>query len=240
MPKIDCKLKNLIDIYGYCINHKSTLLFLGHTDTSYRDCLFIAITYSGAGTWNNTIQIWRTTTNIQVAFAVEYVTETTIGNSALPAIFNSVFPLESVPNFTDLDIKHWNINRRNKIVRKLFNDYRILGWFTSVENNSFNKICLFDKQPNSERIKLSGNTDRADKLYCKVSPQKLKFFLPQSIHDITLKEINKHSTFPTDREGTYKKIKRYVNAWINDYVEKGMSINEAKHEMICLRTQLII
>jgi hypothetical protein len=202
--------------------------------------MFFATTHSGAAAWNDTIQIWRTTNDIQVLFAVEYVTETTIGISALPALFNSVFPLKSDPNFTDLDTKHWDINTRNKFVRKLFDDYQILGWFTSVENNSFNEVCLFDKQTNSERIKLIGITNRSDKQYYKDSLQKLKFFLPQSFYDRTLNELNKHSTFPTDREGTYKKHKRYVNAWIKDYVEKGMSKNEAKHEMISLRTQLKI
>ena len=202
--------------------------------------MFFATTHSGAAVWNDKIQIWRTTTDIQVLFAVEYVTYTTIGISALPALFNSLFPLEWDPNFIDLDIKIRDINRRNKFVRKLFDDYQILGWFTSVENNSFNEVCLFDKQTNSEGIKLIGITNRADKQYYKDSLQKLKFFLPQSFYDRTLIELNKHSTFPTDREGTYKKHKRYVNTCIKDYVEKGMSKNEAKHEMISLRTQLKI
>ncbi len=202
--------------------------------------MFFDTTHTGAAVWNDTIQIWRTTTKIQVLFAIEYVTVKTTGISALPAQFNSVFPLESDPNFTDLDIKLRDINRRNKFVRKLFDDYQILGWFTSVENNSFIEVCLFDKHTNSERIRLIGITNRADKQYYKDSLQKLQFFLPQSFYDRTLKELNKHSTFPTDREGTYKKHKRYVNAWIKDYVETGISKNEAKHKMISLRTQLKI
>ncbi len=77
-------------------------------------------------------------------------------------------------------------------------------------------MCLFDKQTNSEQIKLIGITNRTNKQYYKDSLQKLKFFLSQSFYDRTLKELNKHSTFPTDREGTYKKHKRYVNACIKD------------------------
>lgn len=233
-------MKTLHDIYGYCIIPKGSLLYRGHLDTSFRDCMFFATSRSGASVWNDTIQIWRTLSDIKVLFAIDYVNANTIGISALPEIFNKIFPLESNPNFTDLDIKHWDLIRRDKFVSKLFEDYQISGWFTSFENNTFNEVCLFDTQTNSRRIKLITTTNRKDKTYYKDTLQKIKFYLPESFYDKTLKELNKQSSFPLDKKGTYRKHKRYVNAWIKDFVEKGMTKNEAKHEMISLRTQLEI
>ncbi len=231
-------MNKFTDIYGYCIIPKGTVLYRGHSDNSFKDCMFFATTFSGASIWNDNIQIWKTTTEIEVLFAVEYVDSNTIGISALPAIFNNIYPLESNPNFSDLDIKHWDIERRDKFVNKLFNEYQISGWFTSVENNTFNEVCLFDKQTNSMRIKLHQITNRNDNSYYKDSLQKIKFFLPKEFYERTLKELNKHSTFPLDREETYKKHKRYVRAWVKEFIEQGKTRDEAKHEMISLRTQL--
>lgn len=216
------------------------MLFRGYADSSFKDCTFFATTFTGASAWNDNIQIWKTTTEIEILFAVEYVNSDTIGISALPAIFNSIFPLESDPNFIDLDIKHRNIKRRNKFVNKLFSEYQISGWLTSVENNSFNEVCLFDMQTNSMRIELAEITNHKNKRYYKDSLQKIKFNLPQSFYDRTLKELNKYSIFPIDREATYKNHKRYVRVWIKGFIERGMTKDEAKHEMISLRTQLKI
>jgi hypothetical protein len=226
--------------YGYCIIPKGTILFRGHADTSLRDCMFFATNLSGAASWNETIQVWKVLAPIQVLFAVEYVTDMTIGISAIPDIYNGIFSLERNPNFTDLDIKHWDLNRRDKFVRKLFDDYKLSGWFTSFENNTFNEVCLFDKHANSKQLKLIDITGRKDKNYYKDSLEKIKFFPSPTFYTKTLKELNKHATYPIDRIGTFRKHKRYVNTWIKEYLEQGMTKDEAKHEMISLRTQIKI
>ncbi len=202
--------------------------------------MFFATSHSDAAVWNDTIQIWRTTIDIQVVFAIDYITVDSIGVSALPAIYNSIFPLDNNQSYTALDIKHWDINRRNKFVRKLFDNYNIFGWFTSFEDNSFNEVCLFDTQTNSKCIKLIGISNCTNKKYYKDSLQRIKFILPKLFYSKTLKELNKHSAFPNDIEETYKRHKQSVNAWIKDLVERGMSKSEAKHEMISLRTRLKI
>jgi hypothetical protein len=231
-------MTTLNDIYGYCIVPKNTILYRGHEDKSFKDCMFFATSHSGAGVWNDTIQIWKTTTDITVLFVVEYLTTVGIAISALPRLFNSIFPLESNPTFTDLDIKHWDLIRRDKLVRKLFDDYKISGWLTSFENNTFNEVCLFDKQANSKQIKLIETSNRKDDKYFKDSLKRIKIFPSQTFYEQTKKELNKHSTFIIDDTNSFKKHKRYISANIKYYLEQGMTLNEARHEMYDLRLNL--
>ena len=66
--------------------------------------------------------------------------------------------------------------RRNKLIRKLFDYYKISGWLTSLEDKSAIEVCLFDKQANLKQLKLIDIVDKENKIYFKDSLYRIKIF----------------------------------------------------------------
>ncbi len=85
-------MQHLRDIYGYCILPKNTLLFRGHPDTSMNDCMFFATKKWVAGVFNQNVQIWKTTTDIELLFLVEHVKHNSWTISSLPHLYANIFP----------------------------------------------------------------------------------------------------------------------------------------------------
>jgi len=233
-------VQKLIDLYGKCTIPKNTLLFRGHADTSFDDCMFFATKKWVAGAFNNEIQIWHTKTDITVLFLVEYVDKRSWTISALPRLFNNIFPLESNPDFDDLDIKHWDINRRNKLTSELHDKYKIFGWLTSLENKIELEVCLFDKQVNANHLQLLDIVDRKGHNYFKDSLFRIKIYPTKSFYDKTIQKLNKQAPYTTIEKDCYKEYKRMINALINEEVQKGMDNIEAKHYYFDLRLKLKI
>lgn len=103
-------MHNLRDIYGYCILPKNTFLFRGHSNTSTNDCMFFATKKWVAGVLNQNVQIWKTTTDIELLFLVDYVNHNSWSISALPHLYNNILPTERNLNFDDIDIKQLDKN----------------------------------------------------------------------------------------------------------------------------------
>ncbi len=219
--------------YGHCIIPKNTFLFRGHSNKSLDDCMFFATKHFVANAFNDNVQVWKTTTDIKVLFLVEHLNWLSWTTSALPSLFNSIFKEESNSNFDDLDIKHWDIVRRNKLVRKLFDDYKISGWLTSLENKVELEICLFDKQANSKQLAFVETSDRNKKINLKDSLEKIKLFPTKNFYIKTTEQLNQHASTLTDH-------KKFINAGVKDYIKLGMTRTEAKHHLFDLRTKLKI
>lgn len=231
-------MTKLADIYGYCIIPKNTLLFRGHSDASFEDCMFFATKRFVAGAFNDTIQVWKTATDIQVLFLVEYLNHRSWAISALPQLFNSIFPSDSNPNFDDLDIKHWDTNRRNKLVRKLFDDYKIFGWLTSLENKVELEVCLFDKETNSKQLLPFEKVGRGNKNYFKDSLCEIKILPSKNFFDKTNHKLDRHAPLRTGKKSYYKTYKSMIDAQITAEVQNGMDKVVAKHYLLDLRTKL--
>lgn len=228
-------MENLTDIYGHCIIPKGTLLFRGHNDNSFKDCMFFATKYWVAkGFSNNSTQVWKTTKDIHVIFLVEFLDNISHTISTLPTLYNRVFSSENNPNFTDLDIKHWDICRRNKLVRKLFDDYKISGWFTSIENNVELEVCLFDTQANSEQLILIETCGSNNENYFKDSLRKMKLFPTENFYTKTTEQLN------SMYEDNFQLYRKKVNSWIKEAVENGGNKVRAKNSYYDLRTKLKI
>ncbi len=202
--------------------------------------MFFATKFWVAGVFKDTIQVWKTKTEIQVLFLVDYLNNSSWTTSALPQLFNSIFPANSYSDFDDLDIKHSDINRRNKLVKKLFDEYNISGWLTSLENKVELEVCLFDKQANTNQLQLVDTVDSKNKNYFKDSLDRIKIFPTRNFYDKTNNKFNEHVPFLAKEEDHYTKYKRMMNAWIKDEVSKGMGEVEAKHYFLNLRTKLKI
>lgn len=78
-----------------------------------------------ASAFNENVQIWKTTKEIEVLFLVDYVKYNSWTISALPRLYNNIFPTDCNSNFNDLDIKYRDKNRRDKLVRELYDEYKI-------------------------------------------------------------------------------------------------------------------
>ncbi|MBU3714853.1 MAG: hypothetical protein FGM46_07885, partial [Ferruginibacter sp.] len=206
-------MQQLTYTYGHCIIPKNTWLFRGHADESVDDCMFFATKHWVAGAFNDKIQVWKTVTDIEILFLVDYIKPNCRVISALPRLYKNIFPSDSNSNLNDLDIKHWDIGRRNGLARQLFDEYNIYGWLSSIEDKVELEVCLFDKQTNSRQLILVDTTDRNSKKYFKDSLQRIKIFPPKAFYDKTAKELTTHS----DIEESYKQHQKYFNVGIKHY-----------------------
>ncbi len=105
--------------------------------------MFFGTKFFVAESFNDNIQVWQTTTDINVLFLVEYLNSRSWAFSALPRLYANIFNESNSTDYNDLDIKHFDISRRNKLIQKLFCDYKVSGWFTSVEGKIEVEVCLF-------------------------------------------------------------------------------------------------
>jgi hypothetical protein len=233
-------MNNLKDTYGYCILPKNTLLFRGHSDTSTNDCMFFTTKKWVAGVFNENVQIWKTTTDIEILFLVEHVNQNSWTTSALPHLYNTVFPTERKLNFDDLDIKHWDKNRRDKLVRKLYDANKIYGWLSSLENKVEMEVCLFDKHANASQLILLDTIHKKDNTYFKDSLDSIKILPSKLFYEATNKKLSEREPMLKDEGDHYKKYSGMMKNWIKEEVKNGMEKVEAQHYHFNLRTKLKI
>lgn len=233
-------MQHLRDIYGYCILPKNTLLFRGHSDTSMNDCMFFATKKWVAGVFNQNVQIWKTTSDIELLFLVEHVKHNSWTISALPHLYTNIFPTESNHNFDELDIKHWDKNRRDKLVRKLYDTYNISGWLSSLENKVEIEVCLFDKHANASQLILVDTINKKDKRYFRDSLDSIRILPSKHFYEATHKKLSEQGSILTDEKDHYKRYDRMMKNWIKEDVQTGMEKVEAQHYHFNLRIKLKI
>lgn len=226
----------LTDRFGYCKIPKDTLLFRGHEDTTTLDCMFFSTKQWVASAFNEKIQVWKTTTEIKILFLVEFLNDRSWAISSLPRLYAEIFPLERNFKLDDLDIKHWNIERRDKLVRELFDKYCINGWLTSIEGKIELEVCLFDRQENSKQLELIDFNDRKNKKYFKDSLEKIKIFPTKEFYDKSSEQFRKYSL-------TKKNYENYKISFYSDINEIETNRNgrlKLIHEKNNLRMKLKI
>ena len=233
-------MQHLRDIYGYCILPKNTLLFRGHSDTSMNDCMFFATKKWVAGVFNQNVQIWKTTTDIELLFLVEHVKHNSWTISSLPHLYANIFPTESNHNFDGLDIKHWDKNRRDKLVRKLYDAYNISGWLSSLENKVEMEICLFDEHANTSQLILVDTIHKNDRRYFRDSLDSMSVLPAKHFYEETNKNFSEQGPIITDVSDHCKRYDRMMKNWIKVDVQNGMEREEAQHYHFNLRVKLKI
>jgi hypothetical protein len=233
-------MQQLIDAYGSCIIPKNTFLFRGQKNTSVDDCMFFTTKLWVAGAFNETIQVWKTKTDIQILFLVDYLNYSSCAISSMPQLDNIIFPEDIHSGLDDLDIKHKDISRRNKLVRKLYDEYQISGWLTSLENKVELEVCLFDKQANTNHLELLETVHGKNKKYFKDSLEIISIYPINSFYDKTNQQLLKQSNILSGENNQYESYKRMISTWIKDEVQNGMNEVEATHYFLNLRTKLKI
>lgn len=233
-------MKKLRKTYGYCIIPKNTFLYRGHNAESVTDCMFFTTKHWVAGAFNKSIQVWKTKKDIKVLFLVDHINHHSWTSSALPQLYKTLFPNDKNINLNYLDIKRMPTGRRNKLVRKLFDEYQISGWLTSLENKVELEVCLFDKQANKNQLKLWDTTGAENKNYFKDSLDRIKIFPGKMFYEKTKQVLVKPINYKSENIGDYKNYKKAVDAWIKEEVKNGMKKKEAKHLLLNLRIKLKI
>ena len=202
--------------------------------------MFFATKKWVAGVFNQNVQIWKTTTDIELLFLVEHVNHNSWTISALPHLYNNIFPNEGNLKFDDLDIKHWDKNRRDKLVRKLYDAYNISGWLSSIENKVEMEVCLFDKHANASQLILVETIDKKDQSYFKDSLDCIRILPSKLFCEATNKNLSEQGLILTDERDHFKSYDRMMKNWIKEEVQNGMEKAEAKHYHFNLRTKLKI
>jgi hypothetical protein len=193
-----------------------------------------------AGVFNENVQIWKTTTDIELLFLVEHVNQNSWTFSALPHLYNTLFPTERNINFDDLDIKRWDKNRRDMLVRKLYDANNISGWLSSLENKVEMEVCLFDKDANASQLILVDTIHKKDKTYFKDSLDSIRILPSKLFYEATNKKLSEREPMLTDEGDHYKKYSGMMKNWIKVEVQNGMEKVEAQHYHFNLRTKLKI
>jgi hypothetical protein len=193
-----------------------------------------------AGVFNENVQIWKTATDIELLFLVEHVNQNSWTFSALPHLYNNLFPTERNLNINDLDIKHWDKNKRDQLVCKLYDTYNISGWLSSLENKVEMEVCLFDKQANASQLILVDTINKKDKTYFKDSLDSIRILPSKLFYEATNKKLNEREPILTDKGEHYKKYSEMMKNWIKVEVKNGMEKVEAQHYHFNLRTKLKI
>lgn len=188
---------------------KNTLLYRGHKSEAISDCMFFALKHYVAEAFHENVQVWKTTSDIELLFVVDYIDGRSWTFSALPRLYRDIFP-EDNQLYSDLDIKHWNVERRDKFARKLHAEHHVPGWLTSLENHHELEICLFDNECSARDLKFICLSNDDCKYY-KDSLKRLNIFPPKSFFETTYKVIRSNSYYSGDKTEIFRKYKRIVN-----------------------------
>ncbi|MFZ9955701.1 MAG: hypothetical protein ACO3E1_06210 [Flavobacteriales bacterium] len=201
--------------YGYCIIPKNTLLFRGYDNDSFEDCMFFATKYFVAKGFNERVQVWKTKKEMKVLFLVQNIDDASIPYSSLTDIFNQLFPEEANTNFNDLDIKQ-NCNRRERLVKYLFNNCDVRGWFTSVEDGQEHiELCLFDSCSIAQHLSFYGIFKNASELFYKDSLTRIKIFPTRAFYNRSAQKLMRKK----------KEYLKDIKAFVNEDEERYGKIN---------------
>jgi hypothetical protein len=135
---------------------------------------------------------------------------------------------------------HRDIRRRNELVRNLFDEHKIAGWLTSVENRGELEVCLFDRQSNANQLRLADTVDRENAEYFRDSPDRMTISPACAFYDRTREKFSARAPLPAGDGDHYTGYRRKMDGWIQDAVRNGMNITEAEHDHLNLRTKLSI
>lgn len=192
-----------------------------------------------AGAFHHEIQLWKTNKEIEVIFLVDHVDFYGNASSSLPNLYKNVFP-DDKNEYTDLQIKHFDIEKRNSLIKNLFTEFKIAGWFASIESNVELEVCLFDQELNSQLISFVKTIDKDDPVYQKDSLKKIKVYPTNQFFEKTDQRIRKQLHYPPSIGNMHKLYLKSRKCWINQE-----AIDEASKKILRvyysnLRTRLKI
>ena len=231
-------MSEIILKYGHCIIPKNTFLFRGHLSEKFEDVMFFATKIWMAKNVGKGIQVWKTKSDIEVGFFVNYLNPRSHAVSSIPKIYSTFFPEEKQFELSDLDIK-LNPKRMVKLVSRLKSE-NILGWLTSYENREELEICFINKKKTESSLIFVESSNKNNALYFKDSLSKIKIFPANSFFEISKSKITEKSFNSEYSKNIYRKYKKSISTQIQEDVLNGDDKIKAIHFYYNLRQKLKI
>lgn len=233
-------LPELQNGFGHCIIPKNTLLYHGTKNLKIKDCMFFGLDFWLPTVFHDTIQVWRARTNIEVIFLCESVDGRSWTESAIPRLYNLVFPDERNDILEDLDIKHFDHQRRDKFIAELMSRYKLNGWFSSMEENMELEVCLFGKDFIQANLELVDTKAEDDTTYYKSSLREMEVYPTKAFYERSYTLLQRGYGGPIDKNLYWKKYKRWNNLLINEFVKTKQDILRNVERNYTLRVKLQI
>lgn len=158
----------------------------------------------------------------------------------MPALYRCLCPEDDHTDLNYLDIKQRQIDKRDKIVRILYEEHNISGWFSSLEDKVDLEVCLFDKQANENQLQLIDTVHKKDKKYIKDSLAEINIFPTDTFYEKTAQELVRANLQSPRSKLSYDQYERMINASIIEDVKNGTDKLEAEHYYMTMRTRLKI
>ena len=218
-------MSEIILKYGHCIIPKNTFLFRGHLSEKFEDVMFFATKIWMAKNVGKGIQVWKTKSDIEVGFFVNYLNSRSHAVSSIPKIYSTFFPEEKQFELSDLDIK-LNPKRMVKLV--------------SYENREELEICFINKKKTESSLIFVESSNKNNALYFKDSLSKIKIFPANSFFEISKSKITEKSFNSEYSKNIYRKYKKSISTQIQEDVLNGDDKIKAIHFYYNLRQKLKI
>jgi len=198
--------------------------------------MFFALKFWVAGAFNNSVQVWRVTREIEILFLVESVDYRSWTESAIPRLYKTVFPNEASGIYDDLDIKHRNIEIRNRFIKELSSEYSLTGWLTSLEGAIDLEICLFK----DNQVELNKIVNKDSKKYYKDSLKQIDIFPSQDFYKKTYDKLLNKSQAGLDKTEIWNKYQERMTDMIKEEAKNKNDIVRNRECFSNLRTRLEI
>ncbi len=187
------------------------------------------------------IQVWKTKKEIRLLFLVESLENRSWVKSNLPQLYKQLFPLEKQENIDDLDIKHFDHERRDKLVNKLFQEHKISGWLSSLEDRIEIEVCLFNSENIASLIEHVDTTNGDNESYFKDSLEGIHVNPPQSFFTTTEGILEKKAPCRNKGENQFLRYQRWMEGVIQDEMKQyNLSEENVRHYYYNLRMKLEI
>ncbi|TXB66205.1 hypothetical protein FRY74_06425 [Vicingus serpentipes] len=223
----------LYDKYGHCIIPAGTKLYKGGEQNDYDACIFFGLQkYVAAAFQNNSgkIQIWSVKRDIKLLFMVLDLNKSSWAKSSVAEIYREYFPSDNELN--ELDIKHFDHQKRDKLIEKL-KEENIIGWVSSLEDKVDLEVCLFpDGQELNRLIELEKVIDKDNDEYEYLN----------ALDTIDIYPSGRFFSQTKDKltDSPYKDYEKMVASWTEDEIKQGLTAEQAGHYHLNLRTKLKI
>jgi hypothetical protein len=224
--------EEILDEYGYVTVPKNTLLFRGTNDLRSRgDYKFFATTTMYAKSFGSIVQVWKVKKQFIVPFLIKHLTHQSKGKSAIPDLYNRIFPSDANPTYRELDIK---MNTKREIFIQALRDRGCVGWFSTFEDNVPCEICAFGAEMYCELIDSCDITEL--KLY--ESLKKMRIQPSQAFFQATDLCLNEYYKTHYTKKEPYHIFRSKMRNWVLDYVRNGGEEKDGKHTYYNLRLKL--
>lgn len=227
------QVRTLYDKYGYCIIPVGTKLYKANSSTDFETCMFFGLQKWIARAFQNDsdkIQIWTVKRDIKVLFMVLELNQASRTKSAIIDIYKEYFPTEN--ELIDLDIKHFDHQKRNKFIDKLKGE-KIIGWLSSLDDKVDLEVCLFPNKKEHDRIielvKVINNNNTAFEHLN--SLDRVEIYPSGQFFKRTREKL---------QDSPFENYKERIDTCVQDEIKQGRTKEQARHNFLDLRIKLKI